>query len=255
MQTRKPLPLDYRKVIARRAVMELSPYDIINLGIGVPEGVAEVSSEEHILPFLTMTVEPGIISGMPTGGLDFGGSVNAEAVIDMPDQFNFYDGGGLNLTCLGMAQCDVDGNINSSKFGRKLAGCGGFINISQNAKKVLFVGTLTADGLETSIADGTLRIVREGTTKKFVQQVKQITFSGRVASQGHQQIFYITERAVFRLTAGQVELIEVASGIDIQKDILDQMEFPPVMNNVRQMDPRLFNPAPMQICTEFLLRA
>ena len=254
VQTKKRMALDDRKIIARRAAMELVPFDVINLGIGVPEGVSSVANEEKILNYLTMTVEPGIIGGMPTGGLDFGGSVNAEAIISMPDQFNFYDGGGLDLTCLGMAQCDESGNVNSSKFGKRLAGCGGFINISQNAQKVLFVGTLTADGLEVSVADGKLRIDQEGKTKKFIKQVQQITFAGKIAAKGTQEIFYVTERAVFKLHNGQVELIEVAPGIDLEKDILAQMEFRPVMNNVKQMDPRIFNDGPMGIRAEFLVR-
>jgi propionate CoA-transferase len=254
IQARKGMALDERKIIARRAAMELAPFDVINLGIGVPEGVASIANEEKILSSLTMTVEPGIIGGMPTGGLDFGGSVNAESVIDMPDQFDFYDGGGLDLTCLGMAQCDASGNVNSSKFGKKLAGCGGFINISQNAKKVLFVGTLTADGLEIAVENGRLRIVSEGKVKKFVQHVQQITFSGKIGSQGDQEVYYITERAVFRLLDGQLELIEVAPGIDIDKDVLAQMEFLPVMNRVKQMDERIFDTRPMKIRTEFLTR-
>lgn len=254
MQTKKRLALDDRKIIARRAAMELAPFDVINLGIGVPEGVSVVANEEKILSYLTMTVEPGIIGGMPTGGLDFGASVNADSVIDMPDQFNFYDSGGLDLTCLGMAQCDASGNVNSSKFGKRLAGCGGFIDISQNAKKVIFVGTMTADGLEVSVVDGKLRIDQEGKTRKFIRQVQQITFSGKIASQGEQQIFYVTERAVFKLNQGQVELIEVAPGIDIEKDVLAHMDFRPLMNNVRLMDARIFNDRPMQIRSEFLVR-
>lgn len=248
----KNLILDERKIIARRAAMELEPYDIINLGIGIPEGISAVANEEKILNYLTMTVEPGIIGGMPTGGLDFGGSVNAESVIDMPDQFDFYDGGGLNLACLGMAQCDANGNVNASKFGKKLAGCGGFINISQNSKKVIFVGTMTADGLKVSVNDGKLTIIQEGKTKKFVNQVQQITFSGKIGSKSGQEILYITERAILKLTNGEVELIEVAPGIDIEKDIINQMEFTPKISNTKEMDARIFNSPEMGIRAEFL---
>lgn len=254
IQSKKRIPLDERKIMARRAAMELNPFDIINLGIGTPEGVSAVANEEKILSYLTMTVEPGMIGGMPTSGLDFGGSINAEAAISMPDQFNFYDGGGLDLTCLGMAQCDMKGNVNASKFGKKLAGCGGFINISQNTKKVIYVGTLTAEGLKVSVKDGKLNIDREGKTKKFIKQVQQITFSGKFASQANQSVLYVTERAVFKLTDGQLELIEVAPGIDIEKDIVDQMEFRPLMDNVREMDPRIFKEQAMGIRQEFLMR-
>lgn len=252
MKSGQKLDLDERKIIARRANLELRPYDIINLGIGVPEGVSVVANEEKILEYLTMTVEPGIIGGMPTGGLDFGAAVNPEAIIDMPDQFDFYDGGGLDLACLGMAQCDEQGNVNSSKFGPRLAGCGGFIDISQNAKKTLFVGTFTAGGLETAIEDGKLKIIQEGKTRKFVKQVDQITFSGRIGGTSGQEIFYMTERCILKLINGKVELIEVAPGIDIETDILAYMDFRPVMNDVKIMDPRIFKPSAMSIRKEFL---
>ncbi len=248
------LPLDERKILARRASFELRPYDVINLGIGYPEAVSAIANEENILDYLTMTVEPGIIGGMPLGGLDFGAAVNGEAVIPMPDQFDFYDGGGLDLTCLGFAQCDQTGNVNASKFGPRIAGCGGFINISQNTSRVLFMGTFTTGGLEVEVEEGKVRILREGVIRKFVDSSDQITFCSGGSDPAKQEVLYITERCVFRLKNGCLELIEVAPGIDIGKDILDNMGFRPAMSDVREMDSRLFRGQPMGIREEFLLK-
>jgi len=250
----KPLALDERKAMARRASLELRPYDVINLGIGYPEAVSAIANEENILSYLTMTVEPGIIGGMPLGGLDFGSSVNPEAVVSMPDQFDFYDGGGLDVTCLGFAQVTAEGNVNSSKFGSRVAGCGGFIDISQNSKRVLFMGTFTTGGIKTTVEAGRVRILEEGRVKKFVNACDQITFCSQFAGPQGQEVFYITERCVFKLIDGRLELAEVAPGIDIDKDILKQMEFRPVIRNVAPMDPRIFQDAVMGIRSEFLLK-
>jgi propionate CoA-transferase len=201
-----------------------------------------------------MTVEPGIIGGMPLGGLDFGSSVNPDAVVSMPDQFDFYDGGGLDLTCLGFAQVTAEGNVNSSKFGPRVAGCGGFIDISQNAKRVLFMGTFTTGGIQLAVQDGRMKILSEGKIKKFVKNCDQITFCSQFAGPQGQEVFYITERCVFKLIGGKLELIEVAPGVDIDKDILAQMEFRPVIRSVIPMDPRIFQDAAMGIRSEFLLK-
>ena len=223
------LPLDERKLIARRCVFELPPGGCVNLGIGMPEGVASVANEEQILRYVTLTTEPGGIGGVPQGGLNFGAGVNMDAVVDQNQQFDFYDGGGLDMTCLGLAECDEAGNLNVSRFGPKLAGAGGFINISQNARKVVFAGTFSAGGLKTAVEDGKLRIVQEGRAHKFVKQVGQVTFSGTYAKETHQPVLFVTERCVFRLTPDGLALTEVAPGIDIERDILAHMDFAPIV--------------------------
>lgn len=239
----KPLELDERKIIGRRAAMELKPNTIVNLGIGIPEAVSMVANEEGIGEYMTLTVEAGPIGGIPAGGLSFGASINPDGILDQPYQFDFYDGGGVDLAYLGMAQVDEEGNVNVSKLGSRVIGCGGFINITQNAKKVFYCGTFTAGGLKISITEGKLVINQEGKAKKFVKQVGQITFSGKYAREAKQEVFYITERAVFQLGEDGMYLIEIAPGVDLEKDILALMEFKPlIVGTPKLMDLRIFRP-------------
>ena len=237
----KPLPLSIRKVIARRATMELKKDNVINLGIGIPSGVGSVANEEGLANQLTLSLESGPMGGVPVEGVGFAGSVNAEMIANIADILDFYDGGGLDMAVLGMAEVDSEGNVNVSKFNGRCAGPGGFIDITQNTHKVCFVGSFTAGKSQIEVGDGTLNIVEDGKGKKFVEHVQQITFSAKYARETNQEIYYITERAVFKMTDTGIALIEVAPGVDVEKDILANMEFKPqIAENIKIMDERLF---------------
>ena len=236
------LPLDERLVMARRAAMELTPGSIVNLGIGVPDGVAIVASMEGAADLLTLTSESGAIGGVPAGGQNFGMSFNAQAMVEQQAQFDWYDGGGLDQAFLGAAEVDRNGNVNVSKFKGRCVGCGGFINITQNAKKVVYCGTFTAGGLKVLVADGKLVIAQEGRGKKYVNKVEQVTFSGAYATKTRQPVLYITERCVFELREGVLTLTEIAPGMDLERDILAQMEFrPAIAKDLKLMPAEIFH--------------
>lgn len=219
-----PLPLGERKVLCRRCAMELRRGDVVNLGVGIPADVATVVAEEGCAGAITLTAESGAVGGIPAPLPNFGSSYNPEATMVHGDMFDFIDGGGLDVTVLGLAQADEAGNLNVSKFGSRLTGPGGFINITQSAKKVIFCGSFLAK-------DG---------TRKFVKQVEQVTFSGKYA-RPDQTVLYVTERCVFQLTGGRMTLIELAPGVDLERDVLANMDFAPaVAPNLRPIDPAIF---------------
>lgn len=248
----KLLPLTERKLVARRALMEIGPGDVGNVGVGIADGIGVIAREEGVNEDFTLTVETGAVGGVGAQGIFFGATANMQALMEMPSQFDFYDGGGLNASFLSFAEFDQAGNVNVHRFNGKIVGTGGFINISQNSKKVVFCGTLTAGGLKVSFANGKLKIDSEGKFRKLIAKVPEITFNGADAARRGQEVVFITERAVFRLTPEGIELSEVAPGVDIERDILAQMDFTPaIAAAIKTMDPRLFRPEIMGIKDEW----
>lgn len=252
----KPLSFGHRKIVARRAAMEFTPGAICNLGAGISTGIAAVAAEEDIVDKIVLTNEQGFVGGAPLTGPDSGTAQNYDAVVDQPYQFDFYDGGGLDLAFLSFVEVDGEGSVNITRFGDKIVGVGGFINISQNAKHVIFSGTFTAGGLEVACADGGLKIVREGQHKKFIERIEYISYSAPFAvSEGRTAIF-ITERAVLKAVNGGLELIEIAPGIDLEKDIVCQMAYRPrIAPDLKPMDKRLFSPALMNLRADMEAKA
>jgi len=240
LKTLPSLPLDEKKVVLRRAAMELTPRAIVNLGVGLASSVGNIANEEHISDRIMLTVDPGIYGGVPLAGYGFGAALNYTASIDHATQFDFIDGGGLDIACLGFAECNGVGDVNASRFSGRISGCGGFINISQNSKKVVFLGTFTSGGLKIRIENGELKIEQEGKYKKFVKSVGQVTFSGKRAGREGRSVLYVTERCVFALRDEGLELIEFAPGIDLEKTILAQLPFKPIVNDPKLMAAELF---------------
>ena len=247
----KSLPFGPRKVIVRRAAMELFPGAVCNLGAGVSTGLSTIAAEEGLLDAAILTNEQGLIGGAPIMGRDSGGGQNFAAMIEQPAQFDFYDGGGLDLAFLSFAEVDADGNVNVSRFGDRIIGVGGFINISQNAKCVIFSGTLTAGDLDIAWEDGRTIIRKEGRHQKFVPQLEQICYSASMGRAWGQVALFVTERAVFRVGPRGLELIEIAPGLDPERDVISKMGFRPVVSNeLKPMDPRIFRPDRMGLTTD-----
>ncbi|MGZ9275972.1 MAG: acyl CoA:acetate/3-ketoacid CoA transferase [Candidatus Limnocylindrales bacterium] len=246
-----PLPLDVRKIIARRSLLEFPRDAVCNLGFGISQLIGRVAWEEGITDQLVLTVEQGIFGGVPVAGNEGGAGFNYQAMIDQPYMFDFYDGGGLDVASLSFAQVDAEGNVNVHAFEGRVRGPGGFPNISARTPKINFVGTLTARGLEIEIGDG-VKIAREGSLGKFVPRVAEISFNGQLARERGQQVRYITERAVFALDADGLVLIEVAPGIDVEREVLGQMGFRPrVAEDLQTMDRRLYATGPMGLAADF----
>lgn len=234
------LPLSDKKVIARRCAMELKANDVVNLGYGMPANVASIMAEHCVSDTITLTTEAGVFGGVPAVKANFGNTYNPDAMINHSEMFNYYDGGGLDVTFLGLAQADEVGNVNVVRFGNRIIGCGGFVNISQNTKKCVFCGSFT-NGAKVEISEGKLKILAEGKNKKFISAVECISFSGKYASKVNQEVIYVTERAVFKLINGRMTVTEIAPGIDLHKDVINQMDFiPEISDNLKTMDEGLF---------------
>lgn len=222
------LPWSERRLIGERALREIKDGEVVNLGIGLPETVAAVAAETGRLGHFTLTVESGPTGGVPAGGLNFGCAHFPEAIIDQASQFDFYDGGGIDIAVLGAVEVDAEGSVNVASLGNRFAGVGGFVNISHAARRIVFCCTMTAGGLALEQTESGIRILKEGAHRKFRKEISHVCFHGRSALKRGQEVLYVTERAVFRLTPAGLALVETSPGIDLQRDVLAQMEFSPV---------------------------
>ena len=239
----QPLPLTERKVIGRRALMFACMDDIINIGTGIPnDTVGPLLAEEGANDCISITVESGIYGGTPASTIDFGIAVNNDALIPHDRQFEFYNGTGTDITFMGAGEMEFSGNVNATKMGPKAPGAGGFIDITSSSKKVAFCSTFTGGGLKVAFDEEKgVTILQEGKFKKLVNKVQQISYNGKLACERGQKMWYVTERCVFELTPEGMKLIEIAKGIDLQKDILDQMEFMPLIaDQLKITDPVLY---------------
>lgn len=238
----KPISFSVRKFIARRGVMEIKRGDVINLGTGIPnDTIGSICYEENMQDDLMITVESGIYGGIQAGGVDFGIGENLTAMITHHEQMDYYNGAGVDITFMGAGELDEQGNVNATKMGSRCTGCGGFIDITQNAKKVVFLFTFTAGGAKYAFENNKIHIEQEGGIRKLVKKVAQISFNGKVAREHGQEVVYVTERCVFRLVKEGVMLTEIAPGIDLQRDILNQMDFVPLISErLKLMDSSIF---------------
>jgi propionate CoA-transferase len=256
ISTLRPDPLSDRRVIARRAAFQLRPGDVVNLGVGISAMIPNVAAEEGIDEIMTLTVESGVVGGVPGYAREFGTAYNPRAIIDQPYQFDFYDGGGLTCAFLSFAEVDGDGNVNVTRFGDRYDGSGGFINITQNAKRLVFSGALTGGGLDAVVEDGKLNIRRDGKFRKFVPSVGQISFNGRLAREQGRDVTFVSERAVFSIEKEGLVLTEIAPGVRLQEDILDRIGFTPrIAPDLKTMDPRIFREGPMGLRHDITARS
>jgi propionate CoA-transferase len=234
--------------------MALRRGDIVNLGFGIPSLISSVAAEEGLIDRISFTIEHGAIGGVPLSGLQFGVAFNPEAIIDSASQFDFLTGGGISAAAMAFAEVDGEGNVNVSRLNKMphvLSGVGGFIDILNNVRRIIFCGTLTAGGIQVEVAGGRVKIVKEGRVVKWVREIQHRTFDAAFAREKGQEVIYLTERAVFRPQPGGLVLTEVAPGVEVERDIRPAVEFDfRVSPDVKQMDSRLFLPGPLGLKDE-----